>query len=443
MESLQFLGDALNNKLLSQSLGLEEARDFLENRYFLVGLAIQKGTPILILPLTIAAIGVKAYADYVLVFSVVQVLGVLGSLGVAQALIPFWFTYPEKNEFVTSLSLLTLGLQALLSIPFAVALALVIASRMQFSLVYVPLILIFAVVYNLNSMGLNLVRAQLKQMAFFWSTLFTSAALTAAILMLARSPGTKLVTYIVLNILVLGLQTWFYFYFSRLSLCTLFPRERLLPFAREILRFSVPLTAYTLITLAALVADKWIVKAFFTAPVFAQYVLDFQFAFGVTLVSVVIGMYNAQKQCELVEKRAVAALRSNLLGNYGLSLLGSIGAALAAFAYAHIGRIHLSNGYWILVLSFALNNCYGVNSSLLTAQKRSGTIAVIGGIATCSFLVALLLSGLGNAVGLVYIAWAGYEFLLLLLSTMCIMAVLRLKAAPAKVIVNAPALPGQ
>jgi O-antigen/teichoic acid export membrane protein len=434
---------ALNYKFLAQSLGFDEARDFLENRYFLLGLAIQKGTPILILPLTIAAIGVKAYADYVLVFSVVQVLGVLGSLGVAQALIPFWFNYPEKGQFVSSLSLLTLCLQALMSIPFAVALAIVIASRMKFTLVFVPLILIFAIIYNLNAMGLNLVRAQLKQVAFFWSTLFTSAVLTASILIMARAPGTKLVVYIVLNVLVLGLQTWFYFYFSRLSLRTLFPRERFLLFSREILRFSLPLTAYTMIALAALVADKWIVKGFFTAPVFAQYVLDFQFAFGVTLVSVVIGMYNAQKQCELVQKQAVVALRSNLLGNYGLSLLGSVGAALAAFAYAHVGRIHLSNGYWILVLSFALNNCYGVNSNLLAAQKRSGTIAVIGAISTCAFLVTLFLCGLWNAIGPIYIAWSGYEFLLLLLSTISIMAVLRIKAAPEGAIVNASPFSGQ
>jgi hypothetical protein len=108
---------ALNYKFSTQSPGHEEALELLENRYFLLGLALQKGTPILILPLTVAAVGVKVYADYVLLFSLVQVVAVLGSLCVAQALIPFWYGYSEKGNLVSTLSVTMLGLQALFSIP--------------------------------------------------------------------------------------------------------------------------------------------------------------------------------------------------------------------------------------------------------------------------------------------------------------------------------------
>jgi O-antigen/teichoic acid export membrane protein len=420
----------LKFKSLAQSLGHGEAREFFENRYFLLGLAIQKGTPILILPLTIAAVGVKVYADYVLVFSLVQVVAILGGLCVAQALIPFWYGYSEKGDFVGTLSVLALALQALLSIPFGIALYLGFAGRMRLSPAFVSIILIFAAVYNLNSLGLNLVRVQLKQVTFFWSTLFTAALLTGSIVLLAHTPGPKLLLFASINILVLGLQTGFYFYFSRIQLRNIFRGERLRICIKEILTFSIPLTVYTLIALAALVADKWIVMGFFSPSIFAQYVLDFQFAFGVTLVSVVIGMYNSQKQCELVQKGASAGLRRNVFGNYALSIAGSLGAALAGFVYAHIGRIHLSSGYWILVLGFILNNCYVVNSSLLTAQKRSLTIAVIGGVSTFAFIVTLILCGLKNAIGPVYFAWVGYELLLLLLSSVSIIAVLRYKAEP-------------
>jgi O-antigen/teichoic acid export membrane protein len=418
---------ALNYKFSTQSPGHEEALELLENRYFLLGLALQKGTPILILPLTVAAVGVKVYADYVLLFSLVQVVAVLGSLCVAQALIPFWYGYSEKGNLVSTLSVTMLGLQALFSIPVGIALSIGFTSRMKVSLAFVPIILIFAAVYNLNSIGLNLVRIQLKQVAFFWSTLFTAALLTGSIVLLAHATGPRLLLYTTVNVLILGLQTWFYFYFSRIPLSKMFRGERLRTCISEILKFSVPLTVYTLIALAALVADKWIVKGFFSPATFAQYVLDFQFAFGVTLVSMVIGMYNTPKQCELVQKGASVGLRRNVLGNYTLSLVGSIGAAVAGFAYADFGKVQLSRGYWILVLSFALNNCYVVNSSLLTAQKRSRTIAMIGGVSTFAFIVTLILCGLRHAIGPVYVAWVGYELLLLLLSTLSIIAVLRFK----------------
>ena len=66
-----------------------EARELLANRYFLLGLALHKGTPILVLPFTTAAVGVKAYSEYVLVFSTVHVAAVIGSFSLAQTLIPF------------------------------------------------------------------------------------------------------------------------------------------------------------------------------------------------------------------------------------------------------------------------------------------------------------------------------------------------------------------
>jgi O-antigen/teichoic acid export membrane protein len=428
------------SKLGASPLGREEARELFDNRYFLLGFALQKGTPILILPIVITIVGTRVYADYVLVFSLVQVAAILGGVCVAQTLIPFWYSHSEKGQLVSTLSVVMLALQLLLSIPLGIALWIGLSSGAQVSPTLVPIILIFAVVYNLNAVGLSLVRVQLKQIAFFWSTLFTAGLLTGFIILLRHVQGPKLLQYTCLNTFVLFIQALFYFSCSGIRLEGVFRSKHLKEFTREILGFSVPLTAYTLIALAAMVADKWIVRFFFSRATFAQYVLDFQFAFGVTLVSVAIGMYNTQKQCELVYKGAIASLRRNVYGNYILSMAGSLCAAAAGFGYAHFGGIHLSKGYWLLVLGFTLNNCYGVNSSLLTVQKRSRTIALICGVSTLAFLASLIVCGLRNAIGSVYGAWVGYEFLLLLLSSASIIAVLRHTEEPRQVLVNAESL---
>ena len=56
--------------------------DFIRHRYFVIGLGLQKGMPLLIIPLSIRIIGAGAYAQYVLVYTLVQLLGVFGSLPV-------------------------------------------------------------------------------------------------------------------------------------------------------------------------------------------------------------------------------------------------------------------------------------------------------------------------------------------------------------------------
>src|SRR2546421_4451313 len=123
-----------NNRWLTDSFGSKEVLDFLENRYFLLGLALQKGTPVLILPLTIAAVGAQVYADYVLLFSLVQVIAIGSSLSLAQALIPFWYGNPEKGKLVGTLAFVMAVVQTLLLIPIGLVLYLTLTSGRNFGL---------------------------------------------------------------------------------------------------------------------------------------------------------------------------------------------------------------------------------------------------------------------------------------------------------------------
>jgi O-antigen/teichoic acid export membrane protein len=145
-------------------------------------------------------------------------------------------------------------------------------------------------------------------------------------------------------------------------------------------------------------------------------VLDIQFSFSLSFLSIVIGMYNNQKLCELVHLRDRPGLRINLLGNYGLTFVGSIAMAAALYLYARMGGIHLTYGFWVLAVGFTLGNCYNVNSGLLSAQKRSRRLALIGAISTVVFAVILSVLFAWKSLVVVYLAYLAYHSTLLALS---------------------------
>lgn len=392
--------------------------DFIRHRYFVIGLGLQKGMPLLIIPLSIRIIGAGAYAQYVLVYTLVQLLGVFGSLSLAQAIFPFWYEHESKESLVGSL-LLTMALveMALFSI-IGVALYLLWPfahldlSPGQGLLLILP----YAFLYNLNALVLNILRLRLRQLGFLVSTALTSVALVGFILSLRFVHGPRLFWFTAANSVVLLIQTALYMVNAGVWPRKLLPVQQLRAFVQAVLRYSWPLTLYTLVTLFISSADKWIVRGVFPPAVFARYVLDIQFSFSLSFLSIVIGMYNNQKLCELVHLRDRTGLRINLLGNYGLTFAGSIAMSAALYLYARIGGIHLTFGFWILAVGFTLGNCYNVNSGLLSAQKRSQRLALIGAISTAVFAVILAVLFAWKSLIVVYVAYLAYYSTLLVFS---------------------------
>ncbi len=407
--------------------------DFIRHRYFMLGLCLQKGMPFLVIPITIKVIGAAAYSQYILLFTLVQVIGVIGSVCLAQSVMPFWYGSNRKESLVGSL-LLVMGIaESLLSVPIAIILCLewqrthLDAGRA----VGVALILIYAVCYNLNALALNLLRLRLKQLPFLLSTAITSAVLITLIYSLRYFPGPKLVLFTLANLVALALQSALYFWCAGLEPLNLFPAAQFKTFAADVMRYSWPLTVYTLVALSALTIDKWIARGAFSSGVFSQYVLDFQFSFALSFLSVVIGMYNSQKLCELVHFNKGVELRQNLIDNYLLLLFGSLGTAVAAFCYARFGGISLSRGFWILSAAFTLANCYGINSSLLSAQKRTRRLAVIGIASTAIFVGMLLLLFVWKAITVLYTAYLIYYLAMFLLSSFYVWGALWKTKTPA------------
>lgn len=393
--------------------------DFLRNRYFMLGLCLQKGMPMLMIPVTVSVIGSVGYSQYVLLYTLVQTIGVVGSLCLPQSLLPFWYGSKSKESLLGSLLLLLVLCELAFYLPIGVALYLLWgqahldASRGG----GIVLILIYSVFYNLNSLALNVLRIRLKQFAFFTTTIITSAALVALIVALRYVPGPKLVLYTLVCILVLAVQTGLYSRHTGLWPLKLLPREEFKVFAVDVLRYSWPLTIYTLVTLLAFTVDKWIVRSVFPQSVFSQYVLDFQFAFALSFLSVAIGMYNSQKLCELVHLDNKVELRSNLIGNYLLSIIGSAAMSIAAFTYARLGGIRLSHGFWILALGLTLGNCYNVNSNLLSAQRRSRRLAFITTSSSSLFLAILSFLFVWKSTSVLYMSYLVLNLVMLILSS--------------------------
>jgi O-antigen/teichoic acid export membrane protein len=403
---------------LSKLLHNAQIGDFIRHRYFMIGLGLQKGMPLLIIPMSIQIIGAGVYAQYVLIYTLVQVLGVLGSLSLAQAIFPFWYENESKESLVGSLLLVMAAVEAALFAIIGLGLYFVWPythldiTRTQALILILP----YAAAYNLNALVLNILRLRLRQLAFFLSTAVTSAALLAFIFSLRFVHGPKLLWFTAVNIVVLLIQTALYMINADAWPRRLFPSRQFMSFARAVLRYSWPLTLYTLITLATSTVDKWIVRGVFPAVVFARYVLDIQFSFALSFVSIVIGMYNNQKLCELVHLRDRAGLRSNLLGNYSLNIAGSIGIAVAIYCYARLGGIHLTYGFWMLAVAFTLGNCYNVNSGLLSAQKRSRRLALIGVGSMLIFAGILSVLFVWRSPAVVYVAYLTYYGALLAFS---------------------------
>ena len=407
--------------------------DFIRHRYFVIGLGLQKGMPLLIIPASISIIGAGAYAQYVLIYTLVQLLGVFGSLSLAQAIFPFWYEHESKESLVGSLLLTMFLVELALFSIIGVALYLLWPyTHLNLSPAQgLLLILPYAVVYNLNALVLNILRLRLRQLEFLVSTAVTSVALVGFILSLRYVHGSRLFWFTAVNSVALLIQTALYMVNAAVWPRKLLPARQLRTFSHAVLRYSWPLTLYTLGVLLVSSVDKWIVRGVFPAPIFERYVLDIQFSFSLSFLSVVIGMYNNQQLCELVHLRDRAGLRMNLLGNYGLTLAGSIAMAAALYLYARLGGIHLTYGFWVLAVGFTLGNCYNVNSGLLSAQKRSRRLALIGAFSMVVFAVVLSVLFMWKSLVVVYVAYLAYYSTLLGLSLERVWAGLR-KDPPAE-----------
>lgn len=388
------------------------------NRYFILGIALQKGAAYLAVPLAIYAFGTSVYAHYVLLYSIAQILALVTTLGVSTATLVFWYRYEDKGAYVGSTIVLLLGLSGTLWIPAGIALYFWGPStHLPLSpVLFIAIVAVFSSALSLNQVGLSLIRALSIQRPFAWITVSTSILL-AAFLILGKYVNHNLFVLVAIYVFIWAIQAWLFFHFSKISYWACFKLEDFVVFARAILRFSGPMLIYALITLSVTTLDKWVINASFDQATFVRYVIDFQAAFSVCIIALVISMYNFPKVCELTNNNDARGLKLNLLENYWVSLAGSLLVGIAYFGFAWLGHVRLSGNYWILVLAFIFGNLFSVNSTFFQAQARSGRLSFLAAFSTFIFWPLFLIIARFGTINWVCWLYVIYYAALLLVSS--------------------------
>lgn len=364
--------------------------DIVRNRYFVLGSAIGKGASIATLPLVLLYFGAPIFAQYVLLYSYVQVIALVGILGANNALIPLWLDYPDKEECLSALITLMLAMSAVTYIPIAVVLYFVapISVDVLHPALAVGLILSYAMVHNFFVTGQALLRVESKQMSFFWMGVGGAILLIALLVLFRNTNGNRLAELTLINIAALLFQVIFAFKSSGVPFRVRFTR-RSADLSKAVLRLSAPLAVYMLVGSVPSVLDKWLVDKYFSGSVFSAYTLNFQFAFAVNIIANVVNIYNSPRVCELYHLGDVAGLKSNLKTNYSIVGAGTLCIGLSLFIYAWITHVPLGIGYWVLLAAFGLCNLFAINTTYLVAERRTALLSMIGFMGVACFLSAM------------------------------------------------------
>lgn len=389
--------------------------DIFKNFYYILGLALQKGLPYLIIPLIVWRFGVNTYADFVVIYSLIQMIGLLIAIGTPNAFIVFWHNAENKSLYTASSVLIVLLISLILTIPAAIF----IHQFLHESLLLLTLMITYAISINLNTLGLNLLRSVFRSKEYFTCIAIT-AFLQCLLIIFLPLTAHKLALLILINLSILILQTLFFFKNAGIKLTARIHLRDTLQLAKTVLGYSSTFTLYSILSLSLFTVDKWLIKSFFSAEMLAEYVLNFQFAFIVNIISIVVGMYSLPIFCRLRANHAMQALQIKQQQNYGLVIVFSIASACFAYSYAAITHLHLTYGFWLLVVAFLFTNLFTVNVSVLEAFKKVKLLFLITLIPTIIFWLWFGISAHLHLITNIYLSYIAYYIVIFALSLIAI-----------------------
>jgi O-antigen/teichoic acid export membrane protein len=380
------------NLVSQMGSGLSEIKGSLKIQfYYGLGMAVQKGTPFLILPLLLYFYGDHTYASYVLFYTTVQIFGVLCSLAIPSSTVVFWYRRDDKRQFLVTYLLLLSAVFLVGAVVCIVPMYFVYRSSMR-SVQPVDLALLglaFVGLYIFNQYFVSLYRATYSSRAFFFAQIIGAIVLLAVAIPFHTLPVLNhLILAFILSLLVQNLYLLY-------GVLPLLGRGRWRDFdpslARNVLSFSVPLVIYNSITLFIYWIDKFMVSMYFDPISFSKFVVTFQFAFAQAMISQLFALYNFPRICELVTEGNYWTLRT-VIRTYNLLMLvlgvSYAVAILFAHAYFHIFRISVS-GFIILSLAFLFANLSTTYLNVLYAHIKTRRVVVMQAIAGLIMLMVL------------------------------------------------------
>lgn len=384
-----------------------------------MGLSLQKGLPVALIPVFVFVFGDTNYAQYVLFFSVVQVYAVATSFGIPQSVVPFWFRQERPDEFFGAVVLLVLALGVALSPVGLIILNNFVAARIDegHRNVMAAAIILFALLYNFSALATAAARARNQQGPFFWAILAGAASLTlltvgaylVGITTLYGLIVAQATTHVV-SILIISKR-------DILKLSTL-DASTCASHALKIFKASIPVYAYTLTTMYIFSVDKWVVKTTFSNIAFVEYIIAYQFAFSILFVPTAIVFYLGPRISQLAslgEHREVRRLEAKARNmTISLSLLISI----LIYIYGMMTGIKLTSFYWILVAGFLVHGLYMIISNRLMAYLNFKSMLAISIISGLVFTACLAIAIYTNQMLFVYASWTIYSGIALGLSVL-------------------------
>jgi len=383
------------NLVSQMGSGLSEIKGSLGIQfYYGLGMAVQKGTPFLILPVLLYFYGDHTYASYVLFYTTVQIFGVLCSLAIPSSTVVFWYRRDDKRQFLVTYFLLLSGAFLAAGAFCAVPMYYIYKSSLKSAqpLEIVLLGLAFVALYNFNQYFISLYRAMYSSKQFFIAQIIGAAVLLGvAVPLHPLAPLSRLILAFLLSLLIQDL----YLLYGVLPLLKRSTwRDFDLTLVSSVLQFSLPLIIYNSLALLIYWIDKYMVALYFDPSSFSKFVVTFQFAFAQTMISQLFALYNFPRICQLVAEGNYSTLRT-VVRSYNL-LMVVLGIAystaiLITHAYFHVFRISIS-GFIILSLALLLTNLSTTYLNVLYAHTKTTKIVVMQAVA-CSFMLIVLTAG--------------------------------------------------
>jgi O-antigen/teichoic acid export membrane protein len=380
---------------------------------YLAAIGIQKGMPFLLIPLIVRVFGQDTYAEYILVFSTAQFASLAMGLGTTGSPIVFWHRYPdhERVAFLRALISLVVKVHAFTIIPVGTVLWLVGQPRLgnddQFH--WIGIALLFAISNNGLQILLNIVRAREQATKYLLAVMVGAGAFVGLIVLVGNFVTSTLaltlcyLATMVLQALALALS-------QRDVIRS--QRQAMDPNAltRSVLGYALPISGYTLLSLSFVVGDKWLMSRVSPGQAFSQYVVDFQLANAVALVSVVLGLHFVPYACSLVNKGRLRELRRTVLQHYVTCLVGGGLIGLGAYAYGTITGLTLTRTFFILCAAFCLNNVFTINVAVMESRLAVRELLRRTLFPTVIFWLVMLYLGPSAAVWLPtgYVAYYGF-----------------------------------
>ncbi len=394
-------------------------RQVTEVRYFALALVAQKGLPVLALPWIVGIFGRRQYADYVLLYTAVQIYANVSVAAVPQAILPLWYRQNDPvrfaanaHAFVAAVSLALGGLVWLLARAAE-------AAGWQ-SPIGLPLpqaavaTACYAYLYNVNQLGLAVARARNRGDRYMWSAAAGGLVLIGGLGLAQAVGATRLVDLlgVLMAALLAGSVVLVDPQMMRGSL-----REAARTELRILMRQSVPMSGYALLVLLVMSIDKWVARISFPSAVFSAYVIDYQSAFTMMFVPTAVNLYNGARISALTASEDHEGLRREVRAARLICSTGAIAVAVVMAIYGSITNLRLTSGYWILVAGFLLESNYMISSNQVMAQLRADQLfkAALGGITL--YATILILAALSQSITFLYAATPAYFGLMLVLLT--------------------------